>query len=113
MDVGKEMSGSQHIARERSESAYIWDTDKDRNTERGGIGFTKTNMTRGTKKTLVIQFNGDSLDQGSRLASVLLSSSSSSKGGRGRERGEGGEKRRREAAAAVGRGTMKTMTASM
>ena len=38
MDVGKGMSGSQHIARERLESAYIWDTDGYRKTEAIGIG---------------------------------------------------------------------------
>ena len=38
MDVGKGMSSSQRIARERSESAYIWDTDGYRKTEAVGIG---------------------------------------------------------------------------
>ena len=38
MDMGKGMSGSHRIARERSELAYIWDTDGYRKTEAFRIG---------------------------------------------------------------------------
>ena len=50
-----------------SSSSPPGNDDGDRN---GGDGLRKTNTTRGTKKTLVIQFDGDSLDQGSRLDSA-------------------------------------------
>ena len=36
--AGKGMSGSRHIARERSESAYIWGKDRKGNTGEVGIG---------------------------------------------------------------------------
>ena len=36
--LGKGTSGGRRIARERLESAYIWDTDGDGKTEEVGIG---------------------------------------------------------------------------
>ena len=37
-DVRNGTSGGRRVARERSESAYSWDTDGDRKTEEVGIG---------------------------------------------------------------------------